>query len=320
MLQWDDLLEVTFEDGWADLRSAPSQRATSLIAAGRRIAVNIGKDLFVIARSEFVGAADVQRRGTYFRALAVDRGNDSGDLYRVCEVKIEPTAVLIRGSGLVDGRHVRSSIQIDRASRTIRLDVIRTDGGAPIHAAAIDWRILLKENRANIDWYVTPLFEELCGRHVFRMDAGDVYRIFPSIQPTSEEKRQFQDLIDALADADPMIRDRAEADLRRGGDAAVLVAMRQPPDTVSPEQHGRLVAFVRSRCILLEDQIAPARDDLRRMQECLDFNDRAVREAAKREIERLVRRAIEFDLDLEGAARTAAIARLKPSLQAPAVP
>src|SRR5207248_5323440 len=96
------------------------------------------------------------------------------------------------------------------------------------------------------------------------------------------------------------------------GPPAVLAALRIDPSRLTPEQRGRLNAFV-ERHTLWSDP-SEARRDVRFLIDCLELDDPAVRAAALVDLRAVARRDIAFDLDAAPIARRQAAAALLESL------
>lgn len=176
------------------------------------------------------------------------------------------------------------------------------------------------ESRFPLAWvrYGVPIFRRLGAEHLLhRHPAVDVYRMFPQVQPDSRTVGHVDELVSGLGSASFSERQAAQHTLRAMGRPAVLALMRIDPSTLSPEQ------IERRRKLLSDDDWQPiteeyavARKDLALLLDCLEDDDPALRAQAKRAVESLIGRKLDFDVNLDRNLRGAAVDALRDQLRA----
>ena len=259
-------------------------------------------------------AADDRRRDGSFTRFSIECDERQGDRWsalHLASVTSEGQNVTINGVGRagqsfvsvtyiqdVSGGGVRLMVQRARRARARPLDDDR----------AIDLVQLWNEHQPQVRKYLLPLFNEISATNLLRPRAGDVYRAFESIAADEAALAKVREVL-PMFDADSAAeRDAASAKLDQIGPSGVLAAMRIDRTDLSPEQRGRLNAFI-TRHTLWPDPAA-ARQDPHFLGDCLEDDDPAVRAAALTALRVLAKREITFDLDAPLASRRAAAAEL----------
>jgi hypothetical protein len=137
--------------------------------------------------------------------------------------------------------------------------------------------------------------------------AGDVYGVFTEVQADQQVTQKIEALLPELDSPSSPIRDAASQRLMALGPAGVLAALRLDSSALTDEQRGRLGELVaRHRRRDLADPAA-ARKDPNFLADCLEYDDPAVRRAAKATLERAVGQPVPVDITLTGDALTRAV-------------
>ena len=322
MESWQSILSVDLVDGQLIAKVALDKSMLPKLAGGRRIATTIGESplAWVMSYSNFTGGGDASKRGNYLRAagLPVAGAPEGSDRLRLSGVLIEPTGLLIRGEGMVNDHKIICELHqeatTDTTQKFLSLKIIdQPANGQPrqLDAKAIDFRMLLVEQGDAMRGYVAPLLDELAGKVVLAPRAADVYRIWRDIPASAEGNAKLAAVLAELSDRDPQVRKSAEAKMNGADAALMLAAIRVPRAQLNSPQQGAILRFIERNQLVLDAQVERTREDLLYLIDCLDFEDRAVRERAKAGIERYIDEKIEFDLDLEGTLRTRAVQQLR---------
>jgi len=297
---------------------SPDQSMLPRLVGGRRIATTVGESslVWVISHSQFTGGGDASRHGAYLRAAGLPPvGAPEGtDRFHLSGVLVEPTGLLIRGEGMVNGQRITCELHQDSTRDFLSMRITQQSAQGPprgLEAKAVDFRMLMIEHGDAVRAYVAPLLDELAGKRLLAPRAADVYRVFRDVPASVEGVAKLAELLKDLADRDPGVRRKAESKLIAGGDDVMLAAIRAPLEKLSAPQQSAIQRSVEAQQTLLDSQLDRAREDIMFLIDCLDFDDRAVREKAKAGIERYTDEKIDFDLDLEGASRTKTVEQIR---------
>ncbi len=179
---------------------------------------------------------------------------------------------------------------------------IQTDSLLNAHASSIGQ--LRTEHPEEFRKYVLPLLEKLSDMQWLRPGAADVYAAFPQIPADEQVTRKVRALLPDLdSDAFP-IRDAASTQLAALGPPAVLAALRMDWSDLSDEQQSRLLALINDHHRREVLDAATAGKDLNFLADCLEYDDPAVRAAARSAIEQALGQPVGFDVQSTGEART----------------
>lgn len=145
--------------------------------------------------------------------------------------------------------------------------------------------------------HLMPLVRSLCGEDVFAAAAGDVYRAWPDIPADQRVIERVRQVLPALDSPLPAERAAASQQLLNLGDAGVLAALRIDRTPLSPEQAGRLDAFIAHHEHRRFAAAQEARNDAWFLIDCLEFDDPAVRKLALDDLSRIWGKPIDFASD-----------------------
>jgi hypothetical protein len=198
---------------------------------------------------------------------------------RLVRVTVTPQNVLLRGIG----RYENGEARVEYAARcdggAARLTLHLPDRGG-LDVTGDDLGEILTRQPTLTRQFLGPMLQELCGYDALKPRAGDFYRAFDDIEPTSDELAKIGNVLPALDAADPAERDRASRTLDSLGPGAVLAAMRLDLARLTPEQASRISEFVH-RNTTSDVEPAAARADPILLRAALNDTDPRVREAAK---------------------------------------
>ncbi|MDB5290571.1 MAG: hypothetical protein JWL69_1812, partial [Phycisphaerales bacterium] len=179
---------------------------------------------------------------------------------------------------------------------------------------------LRADRPAEFRQYVLPLLEKFSDVSFLTPGPGDVYAVFTEIPADAKTSAQLEALLPELDADDPADRDAASARLAQLGAPGVLAALRLDPSGLSEEQKIRLRNFVGAHCRLgLHDPLA-TRKDAAFLADCLEFDDPAVRAAARTAIEKRLGHPIAFDTAMSGDAAARAADEIRKELTPPTPP
>jgi hypothetical protein len=174
-------------------------------------------------------------------------------------------------------------------------------------ATASTLRQLQAEHPREVRTYLAPILRSLSGRTLLKPEPGDVYAAFTEIRPDPVVDARLREILERLGSDEYAVRDRASRDLADLGTPGVLAAVRRDGPGIAPEARARLEAFIAANSGMSSEQVVAARRDPTFLIECLDDEDRAVRLAAKGALEKLLGKAVTFDVDAGPTARVGAI-------------
>lgn len=158
--------------------------------------------------------------------------------------------------------------------------------------------------------YVRPMLQKILGFDVMGVKSADAYRAFPQIQPDASTRQSIQALLPGLDSDISEQREKASAALGKLGPRAVLVALRMDRAQLTPEQQARLDALVSVNDERRAADPDKAQADPAFLIECLEFDDPAVREAAKSALVTLVGRRVDFNVNAPAQQRGEAADRI----------
>jgi len=208
-------------------------------------------------------------------------------------------------------------VNLHFANNQVRLTITgRQPGGVnqPLNVAASSFAELYSRHPDEFRRYVRPMIRKFAGEDPLAIKAGDAYRLFPEIQPDPRVTAQVTELLSALDSPVSAERNRASQALARLGAPGVLAVLRMDRSMLSPEQRARLEEFVAAhddrRCADVEE----SRRDPWLLADCLEFEDPAVRIAAKAALCRMLGEDVKYDPLASPEARAAAADRLRDRL------
>jgi len=147
--------------------------------------------------------------------------------------------------------------------------------------------------------YLMPALMAVRAEDLLRPGPVEVYRTFTEIEPSPRIVEQLTELVERMDSPASEERDAAERAIQKLGRPGILAALRLDLDNLPAEPRSRLSLFLRQNTRWAIDDYAQARQDLDFLIDCLGDEDRAVRLAAKGQIEQLLGRTVRFDVDAE---------------------
>lgn len=175
---------------------------------------------------------------------------------------------------------------------------------------------LADEHTEEFEMYVAPTLKKLAQRNLFGPGAADVYGAFEKIQPDSGVMARLEKILPRFESDDVRQREEASRALAKLGSAGVAAAMRIKPE-LSPEQAARLTSFVerhrRQRIVTVEQ----ARESRSFLLECLEYDDPAVRVAAKEQLQKLMGRPVAFNPQAGWEQRCREVDRIRQAMYEP---
>jgi len=168
--------------------------------------------------------------------------------------------------------------------------------------------------------YVLPLLAQFTDPSFLQPGAADVYSAFPEISADQKIAEDLNQLIPQLDADDPIDREAASERLRQLGGPGVLAALRLDETDLSEEQKLRVRSFVSGFRRRPGADPAMERRDVSFLIDCLEFDDPAIRSAAKADLERQAGKPIDVDIALTGAAAAKAADAMRKQFLAPPPP
>jgi hypothetical protein len=178
-------------------------------------------------------------------------------------------------------------------------------------ASATDLFRLRADHPEPIRKFLLPVLRKLTTQPILRPGPSDVYRVFTQIPADPRTTGRIFALLPALVSDVQEIRDRATRDLLALGPAGALAALRTDAEVLLPEQANRLGELIKTHSRMTIEDPARSAADPSFLIDCLEDDDKAVRAAAKESLEKVLARAINFDLEAPVAQREAASDRLR---------
>jgi hypothetical protein len=164
--------------------------------------------------------------------------------------------------------------------------------------------------------YLQPIFSDFGQADVlFRVDPQTAWQVLGALQePSPELAAKVSALLKQLDAENPDQRAAAAAELKKLGQPAALVLMRQDRERLSEEQKMQLDAFLAEYRPLPEEEAAKMRKDPRFLLLALGADDTELRKLAMKQLEKVSGEQIEFDVQADPEARSQAIATLRARL------
>jgi hypothetical protein len=159
---------------------------------------------------------------------------------------------------------------------------------------------LRAEHPEEFRMYVMPLLSTFTDPAFLQPGPADVYSVFGEIPADARTTTALNQIIPQLDADDPADRDAASLKLRQIGAPAVLAALRLDESSLSEEQKLRLKSFIAGFRRMPMADPAAQRHNLSFLIDCLEFEDPAIRAAAKAELENQTHQTLNFDPALVG--------------------
>jgi hypothetical protein len=307
-LRTSNFLRITVKDGIVDeklLMDLPDEDST------QRVEVEGPSSVWTVQKRNIGNAGDL----VY---ITIDRYDFDAppDQYWRTSTRITPGGLMFyaaRGDN-VKGFRVR----LTQSKGSVSFNCWKMDQGLQqviFHAAAPSMKELVARHPNESRQYLSPLLHHLTGRFLLRPGAGDVYRLFDKIPADRAVMKKLDQVLLKLESDSFPVREQGAKELSALGGPFVLAAMRRDNFDLSAEAQERLSQFIADHSNFPWDDLPAARQNRSVLLDCLDDGDPAVRAASKAALEKVVGRKIDFDLSLEGDARTAAINALRTTLE-----
>ena len=299
-LDWADLVRIRIDPAAGPtLAGGPTAAGERVLQLGRRALVILRRDEKDPGRPYLVSAAGRQwlpGREGFTDALQVRAVDEPGVARRDGGAAIESVDLMPTGAAVeavVEGRRVSLRIGAARVGVTVTDSQADADGPAVATpretAAAADFLELQRAEPVETRQFVAPVLELLNGgSNPLAPRAGDVYRAFPSIDPTPAANQAVAAAIVKLSSADPAARRRAAAGLDALGRPGALAAVRVNSSKLPPEARLRLEGFVASQSYFYRTPPADLRADGHFLIDCLGDPDPRVRSAAAGALSKLL--------------------------------
>lgn len=208
-------------------------------------------------------------------------------------------------------------VNLHLANNQIRLTISGRQAGRvnqPLNVMASSFSELYARHPDECRRYVRPMLKRFAGEDPLALKAADAYRLFPGLQPEPRVTAQVMELLSALDSPVAAERNRASQALSRLGAPGVLAVLRMDMSILTPEQHARLDEFIAAHDDRRFTDADEARKDPWLLVDCLEFDDPAVRTAAKAALVQLLGGDVKFDPLAPPEARSAAADRLRDRL------
>lgn len=282
-----------------------------------RVAVEGSKTVWMLARRR-VAALGVAAGGSYLNLTRFDF-DAKDDAPWQSRLFINNQAVTLTSQNFY------GSTNLTQMNGTVGLNVVEfTQFGQPqknvCTAQAGSLTQLRAEHPEEFRLYVLPLLALFSDTSFLQPGPADVYSVFLEIPADQKVSADLEQLAPQLDADDPADRDTASAKLRQIGALAVLAALRMDESNLSEEQKLRLKSFVAGYRRLPVADPTSQRHNLGFLIDCLEYEDLAVRNAAKAELENQTHHPIEFDTSLSGPEAAASADILRKQLLTPPTP
>jgi hypothetical protein len=165
--------------------------------------------------------------------------------------------------------------------------------------------------------YVVPVLARFSDMSFLIPGPADVYSVFTEIRPDETIVQRVALILPQLDADDPDDREAGSAKLRQLGVPAVIAALRWDDAELSAEQKSRLESFVDAYRRRSGADPALRRRDLNFLIDSLEYNDPAVKAAARAELEKQTGQPIIFDTRLTGGEAAKAGDALRGQLLSP---
>jgi len=178
-----------------------------------------------------------------------------------------------------------------------------------------DFFTFLRQHPREANLYVRPLLRELGQESVFAPEPMIVWQVFNDLwKPDPQIARRVAELLPRLNADDFHERDAALAKLQRLGRDGAAVLMHMDRSKLSPEQNARVDRALAPYAQLAGKEVARLRSDPGFLLDCLYADDAALRKAAAERLRAVAKPDLQFDVNADRAARSAAVAALRQQL------
>lgn len=193
----------------------------------------------------------------------------------------------------------------------------RTLGAAPeqLTLQASDFLSFCREHPAETEQHLRPLFGQLQQEAIFAPDAMVAWQVFDDLwRPDPAVARQVEALLPGLNADDYHARDAAQRGLEQLGREGAAVLIHLDRRRLTPEQNARVDCALSSYARLPAREAARLGTDVGFLLDCLYLDNADLRTAALNRLRSMVGPALQFDVNADPEARSAAVRTLRAQL------
>jgi hypothetical protein len=184
-----------------------------------------------------------------------------------------------------------------------------------INLRANDFASLVREHPEETDRYLRPILRELGQEAVFAPDQMVAWQVFSDLWKTDPAvTARVQELLPSLNSDDYRVRDAGLAHLQQLGRDGAAALIHLDRSRLSPEQNARIDRALLPYAQIPPREVAKLRVDLTFLLDCLYSDEVPLRKAAVGQLRTVIRPDLQFDINADAAARSAAIADLRAQL------
>jgi hypothetical protein len=281
--------------GKLEARLTVDPRLRSLMRNGRQTILEVDSSDW-IWQAQMAGQTWINNRTGVSRHLSARGMRPLGPLPKRLQVSglhLTPQRIAISGVGWVSGRTIQ--VNLVTFDQQTRLQVYSIDAGPPLRLMfqARDLATLAAEHPREARRFVSPLLRQLTGDNLLHPGAGDVYRVFDSIQPPPGVVRRTRQLLDQLSEASFREREEASAALTAMGRSAILALSRMDRSDLDPEQVARVDELMSGA--MTDRNPADLRRDPVFLLMCVEDPDPLVRAEAMKQLGVVLGREVPID-------------------------
>jgi hypothetical protein len=204
-----------------------------------------------------------------------------------------------------------------------RVNALREDTGqetVALHLTAPNIVELVRRYPGETSRYLEPIFDEWGQANVlFNVNPQTAWQVLGAgYESPAEMSAKVVALLKQLDAENPQARESAAAELKKLGQPAALVLMRQDRAKLSEEQKTQLDTFLAPYKPLPEEEAARMRGDAKFLLLCLGAEDAQLRKLALEQLKKVTRQPIEFDVNGDAKSRGDAVGKLRAKLIPPA--
>ena len=312
---WSELVSLNATDQSISADVKLSDHAAALLKGGRMVAVEVGagRDLYNVTIGDFRPPRQRRADGGLGQTLSLRELVDEARVQkgehaplRPIMLVVHPGAFRIVARGLVRGTPVIITFMcteargngVDKRGNYTHFSVnVIDDPASPMNFVyqAETFGQLLQQHPTELRKFLSPVLRRLGSADPFSPGPADVYGAFPEIDSDPAMREKIAGLLPRLGDPDPRQRQHAFEDLRKLGGPGACAAVHWPDDELDPQQQQLIRQFLRSQSHRHDQTPQELRRDPMFLIDCLEYDDKEVRELARAELERVLARTIQVD-------------------------
>lgn len=178
-----------------------------------------------------------------------------------------------------------------------------------------DFVSFVREHPSETERYLRPMLHELGQEAVFAPDHLVAWQVFSDLwKPDAAITQRVQALLPSLNSDNYHERDSTLGQLKHLGRDGAAVLMHLDRSSLTPEQNARIDRALLPYAQLSLKEAARLRSNPGFLLDCLYSEDTTLRKAAITRLRQITRPDIQFDVDADEEARSAAIQSLRPLL------